>query len=531
VDYDPAEIFAAAASLARLGMKVVRLFGVREDGSCTCPKGRECPSAGKHPSAGDGWQHRATDDEEEIARWFDEVGEHTRWNIGVRLGRASGIVDVEADDDHAMEVMARYGLDTIDTVAFRGSRGPHFLFTYRDDLPDSGVVKVDGLEVRIGGGERATQSVFPTSWHKTGVQYQWLPGRSPEEAPIATLPEEFFQAVLANSRGKGSGAIAQARDVLATEKKIAAGGRHAALVGWASDLSRRVRDYSDAERAFLVSVVRALNAYKCDPPKSDDEVRAVANAQFDYYRDRRLERAAARPFERFGLEYNDQTREWEPGGWRLTVVHSDPVVYRLRIPSAAGGPVFSVPISAKQWASARDVAAQILSVTARMDLQDPNAARWAKLWCGETVVDEDGNRVPVRSLRAKLLEAADDEFPPPELKQYCYAAAILRDYLSRFDRSANDEDPAAAMPNPCGTPKWIKGKLWFKWRETWSQATRVRKADVISGDTVKEVRQRILDEVGMKEFADRDHKKVGSGRWIVWGDDELRALEKIADKG
>jgi hypothetical protein len=524
-------MFRAAASLAALGMKVVKLFGVRDDGSCTCARGAGCPSAGKHPAA-DGWQHRATDDEEEIARWFDDVTENVRWNIGVRLGRASGIIDVEADDENAVEVIKRYGLDKIDTVAFKGSRGPHYLFQFRDDLPDAGVVKVSGLEVRIGGGEKASQSVFPRSWHRSGAQYDWLPGRSPEEAPVAALPDEFLAAVIANSRAKGSGAIAQARGALVGEEKVAAGGRHACLLGWASDFARQCRDFSDAERSFLITVLRALNAYKCDPPKTDEEVRKVANDQFDYYRDRRIELRARRPLERYGLEWDGDTREWEPGGWRVTVIHSDPVVYRLRIPAMVrGGETISVSLSAREWVTARDVAIAVLAASKRMDLLDPNPARWTSVWNGETIENEEGERRHIRGLKAKLMDLADDELPPPELKQYCYAAAILRDYLTRFDRSESDEDQSASLPNPCGTPKWIGGKLWFKWRETWSQATRTRKADVISGDTIKEVRQRILDNCGMKAFHDRDSKKVGSGRWIVWSDEELRSLDKIADKG
>jgi hypothetical protein len=530
--YDSAEIFRAAASLAALGMKVCKLWGVRDDGSCTCAKGRNCPSAGKHPAAGDGWQHRATDDEEEIARWFDDISENVRWNIGVRLGRASGIIDVEADDENAIEVMKRFGLDKIDTVAFKGSRGPHYLFQFRDDLPDSGVVKVSGLEVRIGGGEKASQSVFPRSWHRTGTQYEWLPGRSPEEAPIAALPDEFLAAVIANSRVHGSGAIAQARGVLCVEAKVSEGGRHAALVGWASDFARQCRDYSDAERSFVITVLRSLNAYKCDPPKSDEEVRKVANDQFDYYRDRRLELRARRPLERYGLEWDGDIREWEPGGWRVTVIHSDPVQYKLRIPAMVrGGEPISVSLSAREWVTPRDVAVAVLSASKRMDLLDPNPARWTSVWNGETIENEEGERRHIRGLRAKLMDIADDDYPPPELKQYCYAASILRDYLSRFDRSASDdESPESRNPNPDGTPKWIAGKLWFKWRETWSQALRIRKADAIAQDTIKEVRQRILDHCGMKAFNDRDSKTIG-GRWIVWSDEEIRSLERIADRG
>ena len=83
--------FKEAAGLAAKGWKLVRLFGVTADGRCTCGK-PGCATPGKHPEGGPEWQHRATDDEQTIASWFDS---EEPVNIGVRLGAASGVVDVE----------------------------------------------------------------------------------------------------------------------------------------------------------------------------------------------------------------------------------------------------------------------------------------------------------------------------------------------------------------------------------------------------------------------------------------------------
>lgn len=48
MNYDPNELFQSAAALAAMGMKVVKNYGVKDDGSCTCSKGKNCPSIGKH---------------------------------------------------------------------------------------------------------------------------------------------------------------------------------------------------------------------------------------------------------------------------------------------------------------------------------------------------------------------------------------------------------------------------------------------------------------------------------------------------
>lgn len=533
MNYDANEMFQGAAALAAIGMKVVKLYGVRDDGTCTCRKGAACPSAGKHPAMGEAWHAQATDDEEEISLWFHDTNENIRWNIGVRLGRVSGIIDVEADDAEALEVMKRYGLDRIDTVAYRGSRGPHYLFQFDPDLPDTAVVHVGALEVRLGGGEMAAQSVFPKSWHKSGNQYQWLPGRSPDDVNIAVLPEAFKQAIITNSKAKGSGVIAQSREALAADRQIKEGGRHAWLVGMASKHAQRVREYTEAERSELINMLRALNSAYCVPPKTDEEVRKVANDQFDHYAQRRVERRARRPLERFGLRWDEEAREYEPGEWHLTVVHSDPKMFRLRVPSLTQGEgQLLISLNSDQFVTAKSVQKAILDASGKMDVADPNSNRWNSVWLGESVQDEQGERRNIRGLKSKLLEQSDDEFPAAETKNYTYLASILLSYLRQFD-AIDDETEESSLPNLSGVPKRIKVngrlELWFKWRETWSQATRkLPKGELGYKDSLT-LRSRILEVTGQKEFADTLKTVNGErSRWIVWTDREIKALEKLS---
>ena len=316
IQYNADEVFAAAASLAARGWKVVKIYGLRDDLSCTCARGRSCPSAGKHPVDHE-WQTTATDDENTIAGWFENTNANVRWNIGVRLGASSGIIDVEADDDNALRVMQEYGLDKIYTTAYQGSRGPHYLFEYEEALPASGVVKVDGLEVRIGGGEKGTQSVFPMSWHKTGVQYKWLPGRSPDEVLPAKLPAKFLERVFQKSRQGTGGAVAQAREVCAgggegEVMKVSTGGRHAFLVGLASRYCWLIRpEYTEEHKREVCDWMLSQNDRHCDPPKSRDEVVAIVNSQFAFYMARAEERRVRRPL----AAYRGAPRP-PPGGLR-----------------------------------------------------------------------------------------------------------------------------------------------------------------------------------------------------------------------
>lgn len=474
--YDADSMFQQAASVAAMGWKLVKLWGVRDDYTCTCGK-ESCPTPGKHPSGGSGWQHRATDQEDEIARWFEAArdNENARCNIGLRLGAMSGVIDVEFDTPEAEQVLKEYGLHLIDTPAYSSGRGVHRLFIHEDWMPESAVVKVKGLEVRIGGGEMASQSVIPPSMHRSGKAYSWLPGKSPEEVPPARLPDAFRDAVLSSSRRQGGGVVAQSCEALRSGEKISEGGRHAFLVGQASKYAARIRDFSDNERAELVGLLTALNITRCNPPKSQAEVTKIASDQFAHYRDKQVERRARRPYEGYGLVWNSEDRCWEPGSWRMTVVHSDPRVYKLWIPNETDSskPPYVVHLDSGTFHNARQTAQRILEVTGRINMHNPSPGRWQNVWVGSTEQDENQQWMTIQGLSARLLEDSDDEFPPPEQKASCNNFSILLSYLSDFQKvetSDNDE------PNQSGAPRWVlrdgQWQLWLQWRVTVNAAWR-----------------------------------------------------------
>ncbi len=143
-----------------------------------------------HPKA---WQKAATCDEEVITDWWD------RWpdaNLGVALGRDSGIIDIECDSPAAEKLYIElWGGNPPVTPTYEGSRGKHRLFKWSVDLPhaDKAVFKIgleNALEFRTGNGDLGAQSVFPPSIHPTGAVYTWLV--SPDECDIAELDAEFF---------------------------------------------------------------------------------------------------------------------------------------------------------------------------------------------------------------------------------------------------------------------------------------------------------------------------------------------------
>ena len=74
-----------------------------------------------------------------------------------------------------------------------GQRGRHYLYQWRDGLPPKTAYHLhndkERLEVRIGNNGVA-QSVLPPSLHPDGMTYQWVEGLSPDEVPLAALPDD-----------------------------------------------------------------------------------------------------------------------------------------------------------------------------------------------------------------------------------------------------------------------------------------------------------------------------------------------------
>lgn len=137
---------------------------------------------------GAAWQHRSTDNPADVAAWLA-----ARSNVGILLGPASGVVDVEYDDPAGLEQLAAFGVLDIPTPTWRSARGEHRLFRWEPWMPPAAVVQADAIEIRIGG--RAAQSVLPPSTHPDGTTYTWT--TSPADVAIAPFPAQLLAGAYA----------------------------------------------------------------------------------------------------------------------------------------------------------------------------------------------------------------------------------------------------------------------------------------------------------------------------------------------
>jgi putative DNA primase/helicase len=262
------------AAMAAAGLPAVLVWGAVSPGVCRCPKGANCPSPGKHPVDRD-WGNTATTDEDTI---FDLWADGTN-NVGILLGPKSGIIDVEYDTPEGAETIERLGLDLAPTPTYESSRSVHRLFRWNQSLPDEQTVKPAGLEVRMGGKGKQTQSVAPPSTHHTGKAYCWRPGFGLADVDIAEIPPTLLDLILGKSSASESpadidtpAAPGEPRgwDIL-TSGPFNEGCRNSAIVSLAGAVAN-----SPMKAAQASAILHDANNRLCRPPLPQREVNAIA---------------------------------------------------------------------------------------------------------------------------------------------------------------------------------------------------------------------------------------------------------------
>lgn len=566
---------AVAAMCARLGWKLVKLHGVRSAGVCRCSKGPKCGTPGKHPIAV-GWQAFATDDEDVVSSWFEDDPDA---NVGLFLGPKSGVVDIELDGPEAIEAWNRLGLGEIWTPTYTAGRGPHRLFKWQEGLPDAQVRKVMGIEFRLGNGGKASQSVIPPSAHYSGKRYEWVPGMSPDEIELAPIPDKLLTLLWNDDPASGGTGPRPARRLLYEPAKE--GERNNELYRFAVREAFRSGPDLDhpLEQSDLLQKLRLMNRFMMERPLEDGEVTSIFRNAIQFVRKTRAQlqdptsamevarilendpdedRAQAieshdatdapggRPakplrtcevFSESGLSFapmpgtEDSEPEWWPGEWQLTIVHDDPLAYRLHAPAwrvYTSDGTGDVNLTVDQYRSAAKVAAAVLAATGRVML-DKEPKLWSRIWDGGMKVkDNQSSKNPKTraavGLKAKLLDVALEEFPGDYGKRYVALAGFLYERLVNASQP-NDED----TPDSTGRPCWrADGTLWFGWGRAWEDVEKVHL--VREGERLA-LKRRILAHLdGMKDFREGRFRFPGGLRrqYVVWTRREFAVLEEMA---
>jgi hypothetical protein len=126
---------------------------------------------------------------ENVGKYFNSG----RMNVGVQLGpKSSGLTDADLDCDEAL-VFASYFMPPTTAVFGRASNPRSHWLYYCDDPPEQAVIVFDDdqgkkiLELRVGGGSKGAQTVFPGSTHTSGEAIAWDEAGEPPHASYGEL--------------------------------------------------------------------------------------------------------------------------------------------------------------------------------------------------------------------------------------------------------------------------------------------------------------------------------------------------------
>ncbi len=230
----------------------------------------------KKPLEGLKWKDRCTSDIKDLPHLFPSDG---YFGLAVRVGPASGILDLEPDDEQAREDLDRLIREAgVRTVAYTSRRGTHYWFKYCPEFERWGKSnpKAGKLEIRLGSGDAGLYSACPPSIHEdTKEYYQWVPGCSPWESVIAEVPQSikdyFFANVKASKTTKTVELEAQDDGFLPGP-----GHRHEYMVHLSKMLYIAMRMPRRTVEDIMRVVSSELGTYD-DPKRGETEIRNLVN--------------------------------------------------------------------------------------------------------------------------------------------------------------------------------------------------------------------------------------------------------------
>lgn len=303
--------------------KILPVHGIDRRGKCTCGRDhREPKEIGKHPVYS-GWNTDATDNVEQVEKWWAENGDY---NVGVYC-KGSGFLVIDIDPRSGgntsflkLEELAKGALPpTVEAITgeYRDSdtgeltRGRHLIYRCSDTERFMGNFKsagLEGIDIKHNG-----YVVLSPSRHYSGFIYEWKPNHAPWEIEVAEAPEDLL-AVL---RGKSSKTASRRSTPIRYSdgnweafedleyngekvdiKKMLAEGlvegeRTVQIYRLACALANKYKVKDDGDASFIETAMIRFNAEKVNPPLPLDGTDGViyqVNRAIEFVRQNPIER-------------------------------------------------------------------------------------------------------------------------------------------------------------------------------------------------------------------------------------------------
>ena len=253
---------------AERGWQIFPCHGISR-GRCTCSKGIDCTSPGKHPRTHNGVKD-ASSDVGTVQAWM------RRWpdsNWAVACGQVSGLLVIDIDPRKngfgSIEQLEQNRQDgpLPTTLTSRTGGGGRHLFYAAPAVPVGNRTDwLDGVDVKSDGG----YVILPSSVHISGGTYTWVDFT----VEPAQAPADVLQSISAAAgRGQAAEDLPSTDDIL---NGVPEGKRDDTLFRFACRLRRQL---GDGARRLITGAVLAAAA-NAEPPFPEDQALKCVDSAF-----------------------------------------------------------------------------------------------------------------------------------------------------------------------------------------------------------------------------------------------------------
>ncbi|MGM4872900.1 phage/plasmid primase, P4 family [Bradyrhizobium sp. 956_D2_N1_5] len=261
-NHRPIPLVKRALRYASSGFHIIPIYTIR-DGQCTCRKGADCSSPGKHPITSRGLKDASTD-RKTIKKWWIANPDA---NIGIATGRISNLVVVDVDGQEGKESLAElvktYGRLPKTPKVKTGKGLQYYLRLGNKPVGNSAGRLGKGVDIRGDGG----YVVAPGSVHRSGKVYRFLSGRALDDIEIAKAPKWLLNWSFNAQENSADVETKDGTDI---------GTRNSRLTAMAGKLRR-----GGFSEAALLAALRAENK-NLAPPLRKEEVERIARSIAGY---------------------------------------------------------------------------------------------------------------------------------------------------------------------------------------------------------------------------------------------------------
>lgn len=234
---------------------------------CSCYRGKECTSPGKHPCADERGIKR-TSPTEHVLKW---ISKYREINLAVLTGKESGILILDVDKKSGGFDSLKYLESTFSSlpqtwITETGGGGKHFWFKYNGNDIGNPTGFKKGIDIRCNGGI----AIAPSSLHSSGNYYRWSDEFHPAWTELAPTPQWLID-LIKNKTSTSSKNSYNSKEKFNLRslffEDLHNGQRNSRILSMGGHLiARKVDPY------VVTELMLAVNSHRCKPALKPEEI-------------------------------------------------------------------------------------------------------------------------------------------------------------------------------------------------------------------------------------------------------------------